>query len=291
LDVYLKGHAGDDLRVDRIGRKSDKVRNPALTCGLAVQPDVLQGLADKPGFRGRGLLGRFLYSMPKDFLGTRTPRPGTVEKNVTETYTRKVRYLLGLSPKTVVGERESHTLYFDTEAQTELETFMTWLEPLLAEGAELGHMTDWAGKLAGAVVRIAGILHMMDTAGKIHPWEIEVGADAVRRAIRIGHYLILHAEYALAFMGTDRTVEDAKYILKWIERKSCEWFTRREAWQDTKRRFDTVADLEGGLRVLVEHGYIREDPRESYERRGPGRKPSPRYEVNPFTVRAEVKGE
>ena len=37
--------------------------------GLVVQPDVIQGLADKPGFRGRGLLGRFLYCLPKSLMG------------------------------------------------------------------------------------------------------------------------------------------------------------------------------------------------------------------------------
>ena len=54
--VYLKGHAGDTLRVDRMGRSPDFVKAPALTMGLAVQPEVIRGLAEKPGFRGRGLL-------------------------------------------------------------------------------------------------------------------------------------------------------------------------------------------------------------------------------------------
>jgi replicative DNA helicase len=44
LGVYLKGHAGDTLRIDRIGRPVEYVRQPALTMGLAVQPDVLSGL-------------------------------------------------------------------------------------------------------------------------------------------------------------------------------------------------------------------------------------------------------
>lgn len=47
--VFLKGHAGDNLRVDRQGRPAEFVQNPALTLGLTVQPEVLRGLADKPG--------------------------------------------------------------------------------------------------------------------------------------------------------------------------------------------------------------------------------------------------
>jgi hypothetical protein len=40
------------------------VQRPCLTIGLTVQPEILQGLAGRPGFRGRGLLARFLYSLP-----------------------------------------------------------------------------------------------------------------------------------------------------------------------------------------------------------------------------------
>jgi replicative DNA helicase len=156
-----------------------------------------------------------------------------------------------------------------------------WLEPRLAEGAELGDMTDWAGKLAGAVARIAGILHMLDYAGKMQPWDYEVSKEVVERAIKIGHYLLAHAKCVMAFMGSDSRVEDAKYVLRWIERKGCEWFTKREAFEGTKGRFDTVSDLEAGLEVLIEHGYVREDPIQPLHR-GPGRKPSPRYEVNPL---------
>jgi replicative DNA helicase len=281
LDVYLKGHAGDALRVDRVGRKADFVRKPALTCGLAIQPDVLQGLANRPGFRGRGLLGRFLYAMPRDTLGTRGIRTAAVDRDLETTYGRKIKYILGLSPKLPTEDHKPHIFRLDAGAQDEMERFMVWIEPQLAEGAELGDMTDWAGKLAGAVVRIAGILHMLDHAGKRAPWDHAIDKDVVRRAIEVGHYLLAHAKYVMAWMGSDPVVEDAKYILRWIERKGCEGFTKREAWQDTKGRFDTVSDLESGLNVLMEHGYIREDPNQP-PHHGPGRKPSPRYETNPL---------
>jgi replicative DNA helicase len=71
LGVYLKGHAGDLLKVDRRGRPPEYVQRPCLTIGLTVQPEVLQGLASRPGFRGRGLLARFLYSLPASLVGRR----------------------------------------------------------------------------------------------------------------------------------------------------------------------------------------------------------------------------
>jgi hypothetical protein len=71
LGVYLKGHAADPLRVDRKGRPPEHVDRPALTVGLAVQPEVLRQIADRPGFRGRGLLARFLWSLPAGTVGRR----------------------------------------------------------------------------------------------------------------------------------------------------------------------------------------------------------------------------
>jgi hypothetical protein len=69
LEVFLKAHSGDPFYVDRVNRPPEHVASPALTLGLAVQPEVLRGLARKKAFRGRGLLARFFYSSA---LGTRS---------------------------------------------------------------------------------------------------------------------------------------------------------------------------------------------------------------------------
>src|SRR5439155_10718776 len=71
IGVFLKGHSGDPIRVDRVGRPPEFIPRPAITMGLTVQPEVLRGLMVKPGFRGRGLLGRFFYSLPTSFMGRR----------------------------------------------------------------------------------------------------------------------------------------------------------------------------------------------------------------------------
>jgi hypothetical protein len=44
FDVYLKAHAGDELRCGRMGRGREAVTEPALTCVLTPQPEVLRGL-------------------------------------------------------------------------------------------------------------------------------------------------------------------------------------------------------------------------------------------------------
>jgi hypothetical protein len=95
LDVYLKGHAGDPIRVDRIGRAAVIVAEPALTLGLAVQPEVLRGLSRRKGFRGLGLLARFLFVVPKSRVGYRKVGTPPVPHSIQEAYGERMRALWG----------------------------------------------------------------------------------------------------------------------------------------------------------------------------------------------------
>jgi Protein of unknown function (DUF3987) len=176
------------------------------------------------------------------------------------------------------------TLHLSEEAQDIMEGFSRWIEPQLSQDGDLGGMTDWAGKLAGAVARIAGCLHVMEQelplGDPLDEDEVAttISADALRRAVKLGEYLLAHAKYALSFMGTDHVVEDARYILGWIHKREVSEFTQRDVYIDARRRFDTVAKMNPALDLLVIHGYLREITK---DHPGPGRKPSPRFRVNP----------
>ena len=81
IDVFLKGHAGDTIRIDRIGRNSESVESLALTLLFAVQPNVLSGLMQNNTFCGRGLTARFLYIMPATNVGNRKYRTEPIPKD------------------------------------------------------------------------------------------------------------------------------------------------------------------------------------------------------------------
>src|SRR5262249_1263997 len=108
-----------------------------------------------------------------------------------------------------------------------------------------------------------------------------VSGTVMERAVRFGHYAIAHARAAFAEMGADPIVEDAKYVLAWARRHGVTSFKERELFEGTKGRFQRVETLRPVLMLLVSHNYIRQRP--SQGRQGPGRPPSPVYEVNPLT--------
>ena len=94
LDLWLKGHSGDLLRVDRKGRAPEHIPAPALTLGLMFQPSVLNMIAANPQFRGRGLLARFLYSRPPSMVGRRNPDPAPMDRDAVTAYEAHVGALV-----------------------------------------------------------------------------------------------------------------------------------------------------------------------------------------------------
>jgi hypothetical protein len=281
LGVYLKGHAGDLLKVDRRGRPPEYIERPCLTIGLAVQPEVLRGLASRPGFGGRGLLARFLYSLPHSLVGRRQPGASPVPQAVADRYTLELQ-ALAASVASVAGA-DPTLLALDPQAGELLLAFERDLEPrLAASSGDLAHLAGWAAKLAGASCRLAGLLHLASQLR--NGWAHPISPNTFAAATRLADYLVEHARAVFDLMGADPRVDDARWLLDWINRTDRTQFSRRDAHAAAPRgRFPKVTDLEPALRLLEEHGYLRRvDPEPSRDPRGRGRPASPRFLVNPL---------
>jgi hypothetical protein len=282
FDVFLKGHSGDMLRVDRKGRPPEHVPAPALTLGLCIQPEVLRDIAALHGFRGRGLLARNLYSIPADTVGHRKIGEDGIPEDVRDGYAASVQALV----RTLAEWTDPAVLTLTPAAAALLLSAEQDIEPRLdMDAGDLAGIRDWASKQIGAVARIAGLLHLAThlTDGWGRPIEVATMASA----LKIGDYYTAHALAAFDHMGTDPAIEAARTVLRWIERDQPDRFTRRQAHMSLSRsRFPKVTDLDAPLGLLDDHGYIRREPEP--ERRGPGRPPSPSYLVNPLALNTET---
>jgi replicative DNA helicase len=286
LDVFLKGHAGDPLKVDRKGRPPEYVPRPALTVGLMVQPAVLTAIGEHRSFRGRGLLARFLYALPPSQVGRRRIDSAPVDDAVRSEYGDAVRQLT----LTLNGWTDPAVLSLTVGALAALFEFMEALEPRLGPYGDLHHVRDWASKLSGAVARLAGLLHLAQ--GSAERLVAEVEAPTIQQAVDLADYYVTHALAAFDAMRADPVTADAEYLLTVVRRlcattqppdySDIKQVSRRELHVAASRsRFPTVADLDQPLALLIDHGWLV--PVADDEVTGPGRRPSPKYAVNPAT--------
>jgi hypothetical protein len=142
-------------------------------------------------------------------------------------------------------------------------------------GGRFEAITDWASKIAGAVARIAGAIHLIERLGS-QPTEPAIPASVVDRAVRIGRYLCEHALAAFREIGMTQTQRLAIKILRWLRRKRVEEFSMRELRQDL--RSGTASQQEHvfqALSMLEDGGQLERLP--EVKKDGPGRRPSPRW--------------
>lgn len=240
IDVMLKGYSGDPIRVDRIGRESESIMNPALTVLLMAQPNVVSEVLNNATFRGRGLTARFLYCMPISLVGSRRFQSTPVPDGVYRTYERAV---INLLEDEYPAKPEVITL--SEEAERMLISFAEEIEPKLV--TEYAEIADWTGKLAGNTLRIAGLLCRAGTF-RSHdfldtPEPLVVDGGTMRNAIRLGRYFLNHAQAAYSVLPEDAMFRQASRILQMVKDRKLTEFDRRTAMRYC-RSFRTVSEIQ-----------------------------------------------
>jgi hypothetical protein len=279
IDVYLKGHSGDPIRVDRQGRSPQYIPSPALTIGLMVQPWIIETIAANRDFVGRGLLARFLYAQPVSRVGSRAIGATPVSKTVEDDYCCLVKKL---ASDMAGWAGDPATVYLSPEAEAEVRRIEGEVEPTLANGGTLASpltLTAWGGKYAGAVVRIAGLLHLAECGEP--GLRIPLAAKTIRAAGRLGDYYKASAINVFARMANPN-IADAIYLLDRIVLLDKTEVSEREVFRAASR-FPTVADMRAGLERLIEHGYLI---RVEQDKKSTGGRPSLRYRVHPDSANA-----
>lgn len=272
IDVFLKAYSGDPIRVDRIGRDSQLVLDPALTVMLMAQPSVISDVLSNKTFRGRGLVARFLFSNPEEFVGHRVYRSVPMSNEVYRRYEQSVFELLSDDSEDIIT--------LSPEADTLLEQFADEIESKI--NTEYEEISDWVGKLVGNVLRIAGLLGRAEVARHCElledPKPVVVSEQTMQGAIRLGRYFLNHAQNVFSVIPENSTVNNAERVLTMILENNLDTFNRREAMRNL-RVFKKVEDIQPILDFLEDYGYIhqKEEPIMFTK----GRPPLPKYDVHP----------
>lgn len=277
LDVWLKGHSGKDvLSVTRKNSAPIEVHNPALTVALSIQPDVIRNLSGRKDFKGRGLLGRFLYSIPDSLIGTRFYKAIDSDNAAKERYSTAISNLLKQPGKrTQEEEKDPHIKINLTGKALEVwERFYNDVESRQTHDKDLAGMTDWASKLPGAVARIAAGFHLLETNGNPE----NISTQDMERACKIGSYLIDHAKAAYGLMKATREKDMAHSILAWIGSSPKEILTASEFWTAHRSLAEEINETIPSFEYLARRGILRGLPSENT---GRGRKAKWKYQVNP----------
>jgi len=269
IDIFLKAYDGAPYTVIRRTKENIHLEHPVLTFGLMAQPDAFRKALVNPQFAGRGLIHRFLFSFPESMQGRRNQNSLPVPETVQNAYNELIKKLLAV-PRT----EKPLILKFNKSASLLLENYFDFIERRLIPDGQLEYISEWANKLYAKCIRIAGILHLCE-----HSPEEAIDERTAQQATNITMWAENHAHKAFNGVVTeDETTKNAKYILSKIKEQKKAVITLRELMR-LCQKLKKAEDFNDPVALLEDMKYITEIPAEYF---GKGRKPSPKYRINPF---------
>jgi len=280
LGVLLAGHAGDALRVDRIGRPSICVQRAALSLALCTQPVMLGELVGIRGASDRGLVARFMLSLPRHGLGHRDLDPPSVPLSVRAAYAAGMRelWLAAYDPETDPDE-----LTLNADANRELAAYRSWIEPRLGHGGDLEDLRAEGGKSAGLAVRLAGLIHLPE----MPTGATEIGAQVMARGIELARWALTSAQHVRDSLGATPELLAARAVLERIvidgPRESLTYHALQRATRRAPIR--SAKDFAAAVEELENRGYLRVT-----EERTAGR-PRKTLMLNPVIFKADSPGQ
>jgi|GEM_PF-313679 len=281
IDVYLKAYSGTaPLRVDRKGRPPEYVERPKLTMVLCIQPDILQGLSKQPSLNHRGLIPRIAFVIPESLVGYRKDDPFPISDEANQNYRKVINSIAALDTE---RKDRRNILTLSLGAENLHKAYRRGIELQLRPGGKLYEIKEWGNKLKGFTARLAGVLHMANITDTLNRKPNVICRSEMQKAINLSEYFAGHAIVAYGLLGSSGSLSTAQMLWEQIMRQHHLNFSKRELHQSVKSRYKS-SDIEEGLNVLEEWGYIRKIYQEPSE--GRGRPPSPRYESNPLALEA-----
>ena len=280
LDPFLNSFCGDPVTVLRRNNDTIDLKKPALAIGITVQPEVLFKATGNEDFNNRGLIGRFLCSIPKSLVGYRDLQTDEISKNEQQNYELLIRALLNLP----LPESEQELLIdgeaFDFYAKNVYDPLEKGQRP----GGEYEQIPAWAGKFAGTVARIAALFHVADDYTVASKY---ISLDAVKRAAKLIPYYAEHTKAALRLIGVKGEPTDAEKVLTWAYKagKLESGFTLNEYFMAHRSMARTTDDLMPIFNTLTNRQILIDNP--DMRPKSKGRRPEHFYIVNSKCIQCQ----
>lgn len=223
-----------------------------LSLHMMIQPIVAQQVLTNPILQGQGFLARFLVAWPQSMAGTRFYRNvDPLQDTRLVHYWQCMAHLLSLAlPLDEAGQLSPPALSLEQDALVAWISTHDEIEVELGKGGDLQEIKPTAAKGAENVLRIAGVLAVIEEVSAIT-------RPIVERAAALVHWYLAEALRLCNPAKAEPYLIEAQRLFDWLSAKAWVTFEAR-ALQREGPRFarKSAAQRDQLLSVLVEHHYL-----------------------------------
>jgi hypothetical protein len=283
---YLSGWSGEPVSVHRKNQQGSVfVRHPFISVLGGLPPALLRRLrGDKNSYDG--FFERILFTYP-------TPPPAEgedwacISHAVAGEWSATLAHLRDLQMERH-PEKGEHPKFVELTScgRKAWERFTNDLADQRNDALLPEALAGCYAKMKGYCARLALILHELRFIHK-EVQDEKVDGWSVGQASKLVAYFQSHARKVYAVIDADEGIADAKRVLAWLANSVnsvnsvnvCGEVSKRDIHAHVLGSRRTVDDAEVIIGILLRHGYLR--PVLTQDKQGPGRRPSPRFEVHP----------
>lgn len=238
LDGLLKIWSGDTIRVDRVGGEPLEIEDPRAVVCITVQPSIVRKILNDGEFQGRGLVARFMLSLPTSLVGRRNMRAAhDVDGDARRRWEQGVYELYGSDVANLRMTQEAAEAFNDYRQGLEDRRF-------IGGDLETAWLTEMSTKCESSVARVALILAACDGSDV-------VDLDHIERAIAVGDYWIGQALALAGESAVDQLTSAAQRVLAWAAAKELDEVDGRIVQRSGVLRRTPYADAEGVAKVFT----------------------------------------
>lgn len=213
LQLILNAYDGDSYMMRRVTRDT-YLQRPLLSFCLMLQPNLYQETFANAELRGRGLLARFLTCTPKSMAGKRDKR-STAKLDAVNyvAYEKAMAHFLNLQQD---PEKDPPVLTWEQDAKERILDYMQTIENSMGKGQPMEDCKDYANKASAVAMRIAGILHLLQTYSleQIPP----ISKETTEKAIKVHRFFFAEKLKELQEIETRENKLEEKLLKRIIEK-------------------------------------------------------------------------
>lgn len=226
-----------------------------LTAHLMVQPVIAESVLSDPLFQGQGFLARFLISWPDSIAGSRLYLAENVaERKELIEYWEVMKFLLELNlPANAEGQLVPKEIELTVEAKSLWVSFYNETESQLAIDGKFTSIKASASKAAECLLRVSGVLAVVEAAGK--PECVE--ACHVRNATALMTYYLNEGKRLQGRAKVEKKYLDAKLVIDWLHKTGKETVALKDLYQGVPdRSLRPVGIMRKIVLTLAEHHWL-----------------------------------
>ena len=262
--ILVEGYSGDTLRIDRVCRETNYVRQPHLSLCIALQPDIFSALIADPVLDTTGAIARWCMVRVNSSPQIRKYGEYTLAKEMADDYNTQMLSLFGLpiltTPITLSLTESAYALHADIYAAIETNRINASFRGANYVDTSLSR---WYSKMDGLVLRLAGILHIINNIN--YEQSTEITANELSAAYKLAGWFEAYTINILSTSVREEVVARDLWqaLLELKDENNAvqysklvhDYCRRAPFFLPGTKQIDSQAVMDV-LNVLLQHGYI-----------------------------------